>query len=81
MSKSKKSSLSKLGDKIMSADHYGETAKFNINGQESYPSVVGTIISLLIFAVVIAYGLNKFIIMWEFNDTKHQTVTLENEIA
>ena len=61
--KEQKSISSSIGNVFKSFDFYGETIGFNIKGAKSVKSVFGTIISLGIVAVVMAYGLNKFIVM------------------
>ena len=82
MSKSRKRPLlTRIGETVMKIDKYGESASFNIAGKSSYPSVYGTIISMLVLAVVIPYGLNKFVVMKSYEDTKFQAITLENEIS
>ena len=63
--------LTRIGETIMSIDKYGESASFNIAGKRTYPSVYGTFISILIFAVVIPYGTNKFMIMRNYEDTNY----------
>ena len=65
----------------MQIDKYGESASFNIAGRSSYPSVYGTIISMLILAVAFPYGVNKFVVMKNYEDTNFQSITLENEIS
>ena len=55
--------LSKVADKIMSIDLYGESTAFTVNGSASYPSFCGTIMSLIVFLVVLPYGINKYTIM------------------
>ena len=71
-SKKDKSLLRKLGASIMSIDKYGESATFSIGGKSSYPSIIGTLISILILFVVVPYGFNKFIIMKDYEDTSFQ---------
>ena len=70
--------LTRLGQKVMELDNYGEAASFNIAGKSSYPSVYGTLISILILAVVIPYGTNKFIVMRNYEDTNFMSITLES---
>ena len=77
----KRTLLSRIGEKVMQIDKYGESASFTIAGRSSYPSVYGTIISMLIFTVVIPYGFNKFIVMKNYEDTNFQSITLENAIS
>ena len=77
----KQTLLSKIGEKVLQIDKYGESASFNISGRSSYTSVYGTIISMLVFIVVIPYGVNKFVVMKNYEDTKFQAITLENEIS
>ena len=77
----KRTLLSKIGDKVMQIDKYGESASFNIAGRSSHPSVYGIIITMLVFAIVIPYGINKFVVMQNYEDTYFQSITLENEMS
>ena len=53
----------------MSIDKYGEKKSFSIAGSEAYPSVLGSLLTLIIFAVIVPFGFNKFIIMRDREDT------------
>ena len=70
--------LTKLGEKMMEIDKYGESASFNIAGKSSYPSVYGTLISILVLVIVIPYATNKFVVMQNYEDTNFSSITLEN---
>ena len=62
----------------MSIDKYGEQSSFNIGGRNTYRSVFGTFVSMVVLLVVIPYGFNKFIVMKEYDDTSFQSITIEN---
>ena len=64
----------------MSIDKYRESPSFSITGSSGYPSICGTLISLLVLAVVIPYGSNKFFIMKDYEDTNFQSITESNAI-
>ena len=42
--------------------------------------MLGTLVSLIVLAVVIPYGFNKFFIMKEHSDTSFQSIEVENAI-
>ena len=72
--------LTKISDTIMSVDKYGERASFNIAGKSTYPSILGTLVSIIVLVVVIPYGLNKFLIMKEYGDTNFMSISVKNAI-
>ncbi len=59
---------------FLKVDLFGETAQMNIEGQATYTSVSGTIISIGILATVIAYGGKKFTDMADYNDSTMKTI-------
>ena len=65
----------------MSIDKYGETKSFMIAGNDTYPSVFGTLITLIIFIVIVPFGFNKFIIMRDREDTNFQSTIEERAIG
>ena len=64
----------------MSIDKYSESPSFSIQGGSGYPSICGAFVSLLVLAVVIPYGSNKFFIMRDYEDTTFQSITEANAI-
>ena len=53
--------------RIFSAlDFFGEDVGFTINGQRTHKSAVGFLLSLGIMLTVLAFGLKKFVLCWEF---------------
>ena len=73
--------LTRIGEIVMQIDKYGESASFNIAGKSSYPSVYGTLISILILFVVIPCGVNKFFVMRDYEDTNFQSIIIENKVS
>ena len=65
----------------MAIDKYGESASFNIDGNRTFRSVYGTVISILVLLVAIPYGVNKFVVMQGRDDTSFQSITLDNNIS
>ena len=57
----------------MSIDKYGERASFTVAGSKTFPSVMGTLITVIIISVVIPFGFNKFLIMRDREDTNFHT--------
>ena len=72
--------LKTVGNTLMRVDLFGEKAEFQIKGQSTYQSLQGTIVSLAIFATVIAYAFNKSIIMLERGDTNQQNTVLKDAV-
>ena len=64
----------------MSIDKYSESPSFSIQGGSGYPSICGALVSLIVLAVVIPYGSNKFFIMRDYKDTTFQSITEANAI-
>ena len=62
-----------LSSIIKSFDKFGDTVNFNIkNGSPVYRTWPGTVISLIIYSLILIYGGQKFLIMWSFDDTKYE---------
>ena len=49
-----------------SLDLFGEDIGFKINGQRTHKSAVGFFLSLGIISTVLAFGLKKLVLCWEF---------------
>ena len=65
----------------MSIDKFGESPTFQVAGRDTYPSLIGTVLTLIIVMVVIRFGINKFIIMKDRDDTKYQSVIEDRAIG
>ena len=48
---------------------FGVTPSFEINGEGSYNTLIGTALSICILIIVLPYGKNKFDIMQDYEDT------------
>ena len=59
----RKSNGSKASSFIKSIDLFGQNVGFLVNGDQSFKTWTGTMISLLIFIVVAYYGVQKFNIL------------------
>ena len=57
---------------FMRVDFFGEKASFHIDGEQSYNSIFGAIISIGIIGTIMAYGINKYKIMKNFEETNFQ---------
>ena len=54
-------------------DLFGETANFTFDGgSQKYNSVIGTVLSLLVFAAVSLQTAEKYAILIDRGDTNHQ---------
>ena len=58
-------------------DWYGESVNFKVKGQDSLPSCLGTFISLVSIAILIAYAMEKYIVLMSYGDTSYSSVKLE----
>ena len=58
-----------LKRKLLAFDILGENVNFNVGGQSSHQSVLGLVVSLAIFVLVGAFGLKKFTVMLEYQET------------
>ena len=65
----------------MSIDKFGETPTFTVNGRDTYSSLIGMVLTLVILGVVIPFGFNKFIIMREYDDTNFQSIVNEQTVG
>ena len=70
--------MQKLGKKLLYFELFGEQVSFNIDGQKSHRSVIGLIMSLIIFIVVCNFGRKKFDVMIKKEDTRYQSYIEEN---
>ena len=69
--KKKGSFLNSISKAITSADRYGESVHFEIQGSDSHKSILGALISIIIFIFCIGFAINKFMIMIQFGDTTY----------
>ena len=52
-----------------------------MNGSNSFGSIFGACNSLIIALVLAAYGINKFLIMWNYDDTNFNEFPVKNELS
>ena len=74
----KKSSLQKFAHFFKQADQFGETKSFSINGSDSYQSYCGSLLSLVIFGILMTYAIMKGIILLKKEDFKVQEQLVKN---
>ena len=67
--KKKPSISSTLYSKFLWFDMFGESPSFEIDGNGTYNTLIGTVMSIIILFIVIRYGIRKLNIMRQFNDT------------
>ena len=60
---------SKVREFVMRFNLFGETINFEIRGQAAHKSFTGLVLSLGIFATLLAYGTNKFLVFKDYQDT------------
>ena len=52
-------------------DFYGEPVNFKIKGTDTFPSCLGTCISLLTMSLLIVYAAEKYLIMTSYGNTTY----------
>ena len=68
--KKEKFSASKaIYSKFLWLDMFGEPASLEIDGETSFNTFLGALLSIVILIIVVPYGKRKYEIMQEFNDT------------
>ena len=68
--KKKTTSIFKKSQNLFSElDQFGKTIGFEIQGADSYKSMLGATLTLALTIVTLSYGVNKFFIMKEMRDT------------
>ena len=71
-SKSKHNIKSQLGGFYRSFDLFGSPVGFKVDNKDSFTSIMGATMSLLIAAIILTYGSGKFLKMSERADTSFQ---------
>ena len=56
---------------LKSFDMFGSGVIFNIDGQETVKSYIGSFISFVMISVTLAYAFTKWQVMVNFEDTNH----------
>ena len=56
----------KIQSAFLSIDLFSESIQFSIKGKRAHQSILGSVLSLGIFATVLAFGINKFSISLGF---------------
>ena len=65
--------MSKIAISFKSLDAFGETIGFSVKkGQKSFKTVRGAVLSLIIYSLIVIYGITKFQVMLNREDTKFQ---------
>ena len=65
--------MKRLSSKIKRVDAFGEGVGFTIGGEGTHKTCLGTLITILVYAIVLIYGTNKFHKFKERADTTYQT--------
>ena len=58
-------------------DYYGESSQLKIKGADTYPSCLGTLISLVIIITVIAYAIDKYDVCSTYGNTTYNEYQTE----
>lgn len=69
-----------LAGKMKNIDMFGTTVGFNICGEDTFTTWLGALLSLMIYAVGIAYAGYKFVSMIKKDDAQVVTIQQINEI-
>ena len=70
----RKNGFKRAANKLMRIDLFAERVQFKIDGESSYGSVCGLIMSIGIIVMVTAFGTHKLSSILNYSDTKHQTM-------
>ena len=68
--------MSGLYSKFLGLDMFAQTASFEIDGEGSYNTTIGALVSILILLLVVPYGHRKYNKMMEFGDTMYSSQTI-----
>ena len=72
--------MKNLSDAFTSLDAFGRGFSFTIKGREKFGTLIGTVLTLAIYAVILVYAHMKMTKLIDRLDTVHQTTINENEI-
>ena len=64
-----KSSTQRLQSTLLKLDQFGEPVEFTVDGEGSRKSFLGLLLSLVIFATVIPYSVDKYKTLINYGDT------------
>ena len=67
--------------KFKELDLFAKNIAFREDGGDQFGSVFGAFISLLVTMIVATYGLNKFLIMKNYEDTQFNNYSVKNGLS
>ena len=76
-----KNNLRKVGKSLLKLDLFGEQIGLNIDGEGANKTILGLLFSLCIFATIIPYGVKKYDVMINYEDTDIQRTVDSNGLA
>ena len=62
-------------------DYFQKDISFRESGGDSFGSVFGAFMSLIVWAIVVLYGFNRFIIMRNYEDTNYMEYSVKNGLS
>ena len=69
----------KLLDFLKSFDAFGTRAVLNIGGKDSHNTIFGLVMTLMIYALLVAFGFKKFTNLVKKEDTTYHDTLIENK--
>ena len=72
---------STIGDLFKRIDFFQTNASFRVKGGDSFASVFGACMSLLVGTIIALYGFNRFIIMRQYEDTNYMEYSIKNGLT
>ena len=72
MAKKRQTLLKKAYNGFLQIDLFGETVGFSIDGQDTYKSILGAILSFFMASACLAYFIDNYISMIQFGQTTYQ---------
>ena len=66
--------MQRLGKLLMQFDSFATDVGFVMEGERTFKSKFGTMLSFVIFAITLSYGAMKFEVVNDRSDTTYQTI-------
>ena len=72
--------MKKIFNKIRQLDKFGDSVSFTVRkGQSTFTTWAGAVVTLIISALILIYGSQRFIAFIKRDDTKYETYSIAHE--
>ena len=65
----------------MSIIFFGDSINFTVDGRKTYPSFIGSFMTLLIAFVILVYGINQFKVFYNREDTSFNSQNVKTQVS